>query len=103
VRPPGVGVARPDGAVTQPPRVTSEHFALGDVGPPTGSSMDARLWFRVTCSAGVGWLCFPMAQVVPAEQRSRAWVLRWLNDRVDEMGREHVERELACRSGLVIG
>jgi hypothetical protein len=44
-----------------------------------------------------------MAQVVPAEQRSRAWVLRWLNDRVDEMGREHVERELACRSGLVIG
>jgi hypothetical protein len=28
---------------------------------------------------------------------------RRLNDRVDDTGREHVERELACRSGLVIG
>ncbi len=89
--------------MTQPSHVVSEHFTLRDIGPATRSSLDVRLWFRVTCSEGFGWLYFPMAQVVPTEQRNRSWVLHWLNDRVDESSREHVEHELACRTGLAIG
>ena len=80
-----------------------EHFTIEDVGTPTSSAMDARLWFRVTWpGGGLGWVYFPMAQVVPTRHRSRLWVLGWLNQLVDNTSRSEVERLLTRREGLAI-
>lgn len=81
-----------------------DHFTFEDIGSPTSSAVDQRLWFRVTWpGGGLGWLYFPMADVVPTHHRSRTWVLSWLNELVDDTSRTEVEHRLTTRQGLAIG